>query len=49
MGKGVIYEYLYIYICMYLSDGGFFDLTKQLGCVIIMLGLVWLSKDNLIH
>ena len=38
---------------MYLSGGGGWDLTKQLGCVLIMLGLVWLFKenlkDNLIH
>ena len=57
MGKGEIYLYIYIY--MYLSKGGGGgggvggDLTKKLGCVIIMFGLVWLFKenlkDNLIH
>ena len=40
------------YICICLRVGGW-DLTKQLGCVLIMLGLVWLFKenlkDNLIH
>ena len=27
---------------MYLSEGGGWNLTKKLGYVIIMLGLVWL-------
>ena len=35
----------YICIYMYLSEGGGLgSYQKKLGCVIIMLGLVWLFK-----